>query len=67
MNLTKAISQLRVQLVKTINRAGLPPVIVGLVLGEIQNEIMKLTAEELRKEDTEHADGTDHAADGNAE
>jgi hypothetical protein len=63
MNITKAIVQLRGQLVKDINRAGLPPVVVGLVLDGIRHEIEKLTAEDMRKEDTEHADtdATEHA------
>lgn len=56
MNITKAIVQLRGQLVKDINRAGLPPVVVGLVLDGIRYEIEKLTAEDMRKEDTEYAD-----------
>ena len=34
MNITKAIVQLRERLIMDINRAGLPPVVVGLVLTE---------------------------------
>lgn len=56
MNITKAIVQLRERLIREINRAGLPPVVVGLVLDGIRYEIEKLTAEDMRKEDTEHAD-----------
>ena len=56
MNITKAIVQLRGQLIREINQAGLPPVVVGLVLDGIRYEIEKLTAEDMRKEDTEHAD-----------
>ena len=62
MNITKAIMQLRGQLVKDINRAGLPPVVVGLVLDGIRHEVERLTAEEMQKEDTEHAD-RDNAAE----
>lgn len=62
MNITKAIVQLRGQLVKDINRAGLPPVVVGLVLDGIRHEVERLTAEEMQKEDTEHAD-RDNAAE----
>lgn len=56
MNITKAIVQLRERLIREINQAGLPPVVVGLVLDGIRHEIEKLTAEDMRKEDTEHAD-----------
>ena len=56
MNITKAIMQLRGQLGKDINRAGLPPVVVGLVLDGIRHEVERLTAEDMQKEDTEHAD-----------
>lgn len=56
MNITKAIVQLRERLIREINQAGLPPVVVGLVLDGIRYEIEKLTAEDMRKEDTEHAD-----------
>ena len=64
MNITKAIVQLRGQLVKDINRAGLPPVVVGLVLDGIRHEVEMLTAADMRKEDTEdagRADATEHA------
>lgn len=60
MNLTKAVVRLRTQLVAAVNEAGLPPVVVGFVLAELQNEIARLTAEELKKEDedgaAEHSD-----------
>lgn len=56
MNITKAVVQLRGRLIREINQAGLPPVVVGLVLDGIRYEIEKLTAEDMRKEDTEHAD-----------
>jgi len=61
MNITKAIMQLRGQLVKDINRAGLPPVVVGLVLDGIRHEVELLTAEDMRKEDTEDAGRADTA------
>lgn len=61
MNITKAIMQLRGQLVKDINRAGLPPVVVGLVLDGIRHEVEMLTAADMQKEDTEHADRADAA------
>lgn len=59
MNITKAIVQLRERLIMDINRAGLPPVVVGLVLDGIRHEVELLTAADMRKEDTEHADRTD--------
>lgn len=59
MNITKAVVQLRGQLVRDINRAGLPPVVVGLVLDGIRHEVELLTAADMRKEDTEHADRAD--------
>lgn len=64
MNITKAIVQLRERLIMDINRAGLPPVIVGFVLDGIQNEVARLTAEDLRKEEADNedrADADDHA------
>ena len=61
MNITKAIVQLRGQLVKDINRAGLPPVVVGLVLDGIRHEVEMLTAADMRKEDTEDAGRADAA------
>ena len=64
MNITKAIVQLRGQLVRDINRAGLP-VVVGLVLDGIRHEVELLTAADMRKEDTEDAGRADAA--GNAE
>mgnify|MGYP000928357250 FL=1 len=65
MNITKAIVQLRERLIMDINRAGLPPVIVGFVLDGIQNEVERLTAEDLRKEEADNADRAD--ADDHAE
>lgn len=65
MNITKAVVQLRGQLVRDINRAGLPPVVVGFVLDGIQNEVARLTAEDLRKEEADNEDRTD--ADDHAE
>lgn len=59
MNITKAILQLRGRLVKDINQAGLPPVVVGLVLDGIRHEVELLTAADMRKEGTEHADRAD--------
>lgn len=59
MNITKAIVQLRKRLIMDINRAGLPPVVVGLVLDGIRHEVELLTAADMRKEDTEHADRAD--------
>ena len=64
MNITKAVVQLRGQLVRDINRAGLPPVVVGLVLDGIRHEVELLTAADMRKEDTEdagRADAAEHA------
>lgn len=61
MNITKAIVQLRGQLVRDINRAGLPPVVVGLVLDGIRHEVELLTATDMRKEDTEDAGRADAA------
>ena len=61
MNITKAVVQLRGQLVRDINRAGLPPVVVGLVLDGIRHEVELLTAEYMRKEDTEDAGRADAA------
>ena len=65
MNITKAIVQLRERLIMDINREGLPPVIVGFVLDGIQNEVARLTAEDLRKEEADNADRAD--ADDHAE
>lgn len=65
MNITKAVVQLRGRLIEAINEAGLPPVIVGFVLDEIQNEVARLTAEDLRKEEADNADRAD--ADDHAE
>lgn len=65
MNITKAIVQLRERLIMDINRAGLPPVIVGFVLDGIQNEVARLTAEDLRKGEADNADRAD--ADDHAE
>lgn len=59
MNITKAIVQLRERLIMDINRAGLPPVVVGLVLDGIRHEVEMLTEADMRKEDTEHADRAD--------
>lgn len=60
MNITKAVVQLRERLIKAINEAGLPPVVVGFVLDGIQNEVARLTAEDLKQEDedgtAEHSD-----------
>ena len=61
MNLTKAVVRLRTQLIAAVNEAELPPVVVGFVLAELQNEIAKLTAEELKKEETD--DGTVQSAE----
>ena len=61
MNITKAVMQLRGQLVRDINRAGLPPVVVGLVLDGIRHEVELLTAADMRKEDTEDAGRADAA------
>ncbi len=61
MNLTKAVVRLRTQLVTAVNEAELPPVVVGFVLAELQNEIARLTAEELKKEETD--DGTVQSAE----
>lgn len=61
MNLTKAVVQLRTQLIAAVNEAGLPPVVVGFVLAELQNEIARLTAEELKKEEKD--DGTVQSAE----
>ena len=61
MNITKAIVQLRGQLVRDINRAGLPPVVVGLVLDGIRHEVEMLTEADMRKEDTEDAGRADAA------
>lgn len=65
MNITKAVVQLRGQLVRDINRAGLPPVVVGLVLDGIRHEVEMLTAADLRKEEADNADRAD--ADDHAE
>ena len=65
MNITKAIVQLRGQLVRDINRAGLPPVVVGLVLDGIRHEVELLTAADTRKEEADNADRAD--ADDHAE
>lgn len=65
MNITKAVVQLRGRLIEAINEAGLPPVIVGFVLDRIQNEVARLTAEDLRKEEADNADRAD--ADDHAE
>lgn len=51
MNITKAVAQLRGKLVAAINEAGLPPVVVGLVLDGIRNELERMVDEELRQED----------------
>ena len=59
MNITKAVVQLRGRLIEAINEAGLPPVIVGFVLDGIRHEVEMLTAADMRKEDTEHADRAD--------
>ena len=61
MNLTKAVVRLRTQLIAAVNEAGLPPVVVGFVLAELQNEITRLTAEELKKEEKD--DGTAEHSD----
>lgn len=61
MNLTKAVVRLRTQLVTAVNEAEIPPVVVGFVLAELQNEIARLTAEELKKEETD--DGTVQSAE----
>lgn len=55
MNITKAVVRLRGQLITAINEAGLPPVIIGFVLDGLQNEVARLTAEDLKQEDE---DGT---------
>lgn len=60
MNITKAVVQLRERLIEAINEARLPPVVVGFVLDGIQNEVARLTAEDLKQEDedgtAEHSD-----------
>lgn len=61
MNITQAVVRLRTQLVTAVNEAGLPPVVVGFVLAELQNEIARLTAEELKKEEKD--DGTVQSAE----
>lgn len=61
MNLTQAVVRLRTQLIAAVNEAGLPPVVVGFVLAELQNEITRLTAEELKKEEKD--DGTVQSAE----
>lgn len=65
MNITKAIVQLRERLIMDINRAGLPPVVVGLVLDGIRHEVELLTAADMRKEEADNADRED--ADDHAE
>ena len=65
MNITKAVVQLRGQLVRDINRAGLPPVVGGRVLDGIRHEVEMLTAADLRKEEADNADRAD--ADDHAE
>ena len=65
MNITKAIVQLRERLIMVINRAGLPPVVVGLVLDGIRHEVELLTAADMRKEEADNADRAD--ADDHAE
>ena len=65
MNITKAIVQLRERLIMDINRAGLPPVVVGLVLDGIRHEVELLTAADMRKEEADNADRAD--ADEHAE
>lgn len=65
MNITKAIVQLRERLIMDINRAGLPPVVVGLVLDGIRHEVELLTAADMRKEEADNADRAD--ADDHAE
>ena len=65
MNITKAVVQLRGRLIEAINEAGLPPVIVVFVLDGIQNEVARLTEEDLRKEEADNADRAD--ADDHAE
>lgn len=59
MNITKSVIELRGKLIKCINTSGLPPVVVGLVLDGIRHEVEMLTAADMRKEDTEHADRAD--------
>lgn len=61
MNITQAVVRLRTQLIAAVNEAGLPPVVVGFVLAELQNEITRLTAEELKKEEKD--DGTVQSAE----
>lgn len=65
MNITKAIVQLRERLIMDINRAGLPPVVVGLVLDGIRHEVELLTTADMRKEEADNADRAD--ADDHAE
>lgn len=63
MNITKAIIQFRTKLIADINEAGLPPVVVGLVLDGVKGEVERLTAEELRREERadEHRDDAEPA------
>ena len=65
MNITKAIVQMRERLIMDINRAGMPPVVVGLVLDGIRHEVELLTAADMRKEEADNADRAD--ADDHAE
>ena len=65
MKFPKAVVPLRGRLIEAIDEAVLPPVIVGFVLDGIQNEVARLTAEDLRKEEADNADRAD--ADDHAE
>lgn len=57
MKITKAVAQLREKLIESINASGLPPVVVELVVGEVQAQLRQLTQEEYRKElENEQAD-----------
>ena len=53
MNVTKAVIELRGRLIESINASGLPPVVVGLVLDGVRNEIEKIVAMELGKEEAD--------------
>lgn len=65
MNITKSVIELRGKLIKCINKSGLPPVVVGLVLDGIRHEVELLTAADMRKEEADNADRAD--ADDHAE
>lgn len=65
MNITKSVIELRGKLIECINTSGLPPVVAGLVLDGVKNDVEKVIAMEFRKDDTDGRNERDDGTESN--